>query len=250
MSVRKIRALRYRSGVLFTDHKPLVPLINTQDLDRTPLRCQRLLMRMRKFNPIAEHLPGKQLIVPDALSRSPLKSTEDSAVDISTYVDSVVSSLPMSDRKLESIRAATESDSALMEVVNLTRFGWPNSEKSLRADVRMYFASRGDYSVWNVLLMYRGRIVIPEALRPETLEKLHSGHLGLNKCSERANNSVWWPGISADLDRTVKSCDFCREHRPAQKNEPLTSRYKLVLCLTVRGRELPLICASCRVNMI
>ena len=106
---------------LFTDHKPLVPLINTHDLDRTSLRCQRLLMRMRKFNPIAEHVPGKQLIVPDALSRSPLKSTEDSAVDISTYVDSVVSSLPMSDRKLESIRAATEFDSALMEVVNLTR---------------------------------------------------------------------------------------------------------------------------------
>ena len=203
-------------------------------------------MRMRKFNPIAEHVPGKQLIVPDALSRSPLKSTEDSAVDISTYVDCVVSSLPMSDRKLESILAATESDSVLMEVVNLTRFGWPNSEKSLRADVRMYFASRGDYSVWNGLLMYRGRIVIPEALRPETLEKLHSGHLGLNKCRERANSSVWWPGISADLDRTVKSCDFCREHRPAQKNEPLQTS-------TLPDRPWQRIaadCASCRVNII
>ncbi|XP_062584093.1 uncharacterized protein K02A2.6-like [Saccostrea cucullata] len=175
---------------LITDHKPLVPLINTQALDKTPVRCQRLLMRLRRFNPMAEHVPGKNLVVPDTLSRSPLTgNAEDTEEEVNLYVDCVIQNIPISDQRLECIRLATADDPELSEVLKKTQNWWPDHERSLKAEIRPYFSVRSELSVWKGILMYRDRIVIPEALRPETLQDIHSGHLGLNKCRERARGA-------------------------------------------------------------
>ena len=53
---------------LESDHKPLVPIINTKDLQDAPLHCQRLLIR---FNPKVIYFPGKHLVASDTLSRHP-----------------------------------------------------------------------------------------------------------------------------------------------------------------------------------
>lgn len=220
------RFARYVQGMdsfcLQTDHKPLVPLINACDLDKAPVRCQRLLMRLMRFNLTAVHVPGKQLVVADALSRSPLSHDTESETDqqVKAYVEAVVTNKPVSLDKLGEIREATANDAELQSVTACIRNGWPRGMAGFHSSAAFH-AARHQLSEAEGLVLYHDRIVIPAPLRAKILEQIHEGHQGLTKCRERARMSVWWPGISSDIRKTVINCEFCIEHRPKQRHEPL-----------------------------
>ena len=100
--------------VLYTDHKPLVSLINSKDLSETPLRCQRMLMRLMRYKPVAEYVPGKNMTVADMLSRNPMKAEDSTQLseDVDLHVNAITSSWPVSDAKLDQIREETKKDSS------------------------------------------------------------------------------------------------------------------------------------------
>ena len=50
------------------------------------------------------------------------------------------------------------------------------------------------------------RIVIPSTLRLSILDQLHSGHQGATKCRVRAQQTVWWPGLSSQIQDLVHNC--------------------------------------------
>ena len=182
-------------------------------------------MRLRGYSLHAEHVPWKHLIVPDTLSRSPIgrpNQTEAFADEIECYVDLLEDSRPLTDRLLEQILRATEGDSILQEAINHTRHGWPIHMNSIfRSELRDYFVMRSELSESRGLLLYRNRVVVPETLRSEILRNIHDGHLGLAKCRARAQDSVWWPGITQDICNLINHCEFCQTHRQSQQREPL-----------------------------
>ncbi|GFO01997.1 Pol polyprotein [Plakobranchus ocellatus] len=76
---------RYLMGLnsftLFTDHKPLVPLMNSKDLSETSIRCQRMLIRLMRYKPKAEYRPGPTMVTSDTRSRC-LTSTSSRNLEV------------------------------------------------------------------------------------------------------------------------------------------------------------------------
>ena len=207
---------------LQTDHKPLVPLINKKDIDQVPLRCQRLLMRLMRFNPTAVHVPGKYLTISDTLSRSPLKCSSNDilrAQEIDLHVDSIESKV--SSDRLEAVRSAIAGDEILPDVIEFTLSGWPDNAKDVPPALQKFFNIRSHLSVSNGLLLYDDRLYIPESLQKEILVKIHDGHQGVQRCRARAQTSVYWIGITEAIKEMVASCEHCQRYRKRQSSEPL-----------------------------
>ena len=179
---------RYLYGLhdfkLETDHKPLIPLINGGDLNSVPLRCQRLLIQLMKYNPVAVFTSGKTLVVADTLSRQPLEhdvKDVDMVEEIEIQEKLILESWPISADKLDETRQASSTDSHISTAIKLTLKGWPKYSKDVPEFMKMMYESR-----------YDKRIVIPDVMKKEKLYKIHLGHKGVNKSIDRAQSCVWW----------------------------------------------------------
>jgi len=175
---------------------------------------------MLRFNPAVEHVPGKTLLIADALSRSPLPHNDkdvERAEEIEAHVDAIQSLWPVSSEKLQYIKEATANDSELHQLTQFTSHGWP---RVTPPELRNFECNKSDLSLQDGLLLFRDRIVIPSTLRKEMLGRLHETHQGFNKCLENAQGSIWWPGMAKELKEFVDKCATCKQTRPTQRARP------------------------------
>ena len=214
----------YLIGLKFhihTDHKPLIPLFSTKNLEDLPVCIQRYRLRMIRFHFTISHVPGKQLTIADALSqaRSDSPSTTDHTFEqeSQTFVNAVIQSLPATEERLQQIKESQQWDTTCIQLKQHCQFGWP---EILSKDIQPFRSVAAELSVENELLLKGSRIVAPTELRSEILDKLHEGHLGITKCHARARQSVWWPGISQHLAEKVKNCVECTKNQ-MQRSEPI-----------------------------
>uniref|UniRef100_A0A5S6QFE8 RNA-directed DNA polymerase n=1 Tax=Trichuris muris TaxID=70415 RepID=A0A5S6QFE8_TRIMR len=208
-----------------TDHRPLVALFSAKCLDDLPPRIQRFRMRLMRFNFSISYVPGKQLITADALSRAPVSQPsemdEDLASEISTYAACVVASGHATENRLKQVAAHQREDEICKQLIALCKSGWPASKGKVNADCQPFWRYRYHLSVLDDgLLLYDHRLVIPKGLRREMLERIHCGHQGFVRCKDRARASIWWPGISHEIEEMVENCVPCASLRQA-RHEPM-----------------------------
>ena len=59
------------------------------------------------------------------------------------------------------------------------------------------------------LLLKGTHIIVPHTLSPEMIQLLHTGHLRLDKCLNRAKQSIYWPGLYDELKELITNCTTC-----------------------------------------
>ncbi|XP_011859611.1 PREDICTED: uncharacterized protein LOC105557076 [Vollenhovia emeryi] len=214
----------YLTGIevlLETDHKPLIPILTTKSLNDLSPRLQRYRIRLMRFDYTINHVPGKDLVTADALSRQPVvqKDPDELFDEVENHVIGAITHLPVSPDKLAEIIEKQKADPELAAVRVYIRNGWPDKE-TLNANLKPFYEKRSDISCQNDLLFYESRIVIPRAMHSETLSRIHEGHLGITKCRARANQVIWWPGMSKQIAETVMRCEICAQYRD-NRHEPL-----------------------------
>ncbi len=204
------------SFTLETDHKLFVALISTKSLNSLPPRLICFRLRLSSFSYVMQHVPGKLLYTADTLSRAPMTASANSVIEeVEEFVSVVVAALPASPHRLKDYCEAQKQDPTCQEIRQFCQTGWPCKEK-VAPRLKPY---------WRVkecedLLLFSSRIVIPQCLQHKTLEKIHQGHQGIERCLQRIRSSVWWPGITSQLKQMVEHCHTCAK-RSRPRKEPL-----------------------------
>ncbi|VDI07841.1 Hypothetical predicted protein [Mytilus galloprovincialis] len=210
-----------RSIRVETDHKPLVSIMKKSLLD-APARLQRMILRLQRYELDVVHLPGKCIPVADTLSRKFLSDTYPGLSDsFEAQVHMIFSSLPISDRKIEEIEKATLSDPQFDILKSVILEGWPQSRSECPAQILEFWNHRDELSVNSGIIFKGHKIVIPTSLRVLMLDKIHTGHMGVEKCIRRARDVLFWPKMSLDISDMVLKCSVCLERRNSNAKEPL-----------------------------
>jgi hypothetical protein len=214
------RLAEYVLGMDFlveTDHKPLVPLLSTTEIAKMPPRIQRFRLRLTRFSPKISHVPGKNQVTADALSRAPANAPSEADVEKQTLMaimeKHIIDILPATSARLDVIRKAQEKDDETAQIKVYCSTGWPAFPPQ-NTLLKQFWSEQQHFSVVDDLLMYDTRIVIPRELRAEMMNRLHEGHQGITKCRALARTCMWWPTLNAQIEDTVKTCTVCAKHRP------------------------------------
>ena len=128
-------------------------------------------------------------------------------------METCIAHLPVSTQRLDEYRRAQNSDPVCSLVSKHCRNGWPGKQ-CVDEVMKPYWEVRGEVSMHDNLLLFGSR------MQQETLRKLHQGHLGIQRCHLQASISVWWPGLSTQIEDLVKRCPECVKDATPPK-EPL-----------------------------
>jgi transposase InsO family protein len=205
-----------RKTLVQNDHKPLEVILK-KPLSAAPKRLQTFMMRLNKYDYDINYLPGSEVVIADALSRNYLdvpNAEQADTVNVLKYIEA-------SDSRLKKIKEENKIDKQAQLLITTIQAGWPDAKKNISPELQPFFDVRDTLTVEDGIILKGERLFIPTNMRPEVKQLLHAAHLGKDSMMRRARDTVYWPGMNAEITQIAQSCDTCLKYAPGQQQQPL-----------------------------
>lgn len=214
----------YGKNVLVeSDHKPLETIFK-KPLNMCPARIQRIKLSVQKYDLRVTYKPGKELLLADALSRSPLNDTSNADELLEMQVCTISQDLPISVEKKQEFVNETRNDPEMQLLAKFITNGWPHNKDNVPSTIKAYHTFHEELSIIDNLIFKGERLIVPKNLRKMILDKIHYCHLGIQKSKLRAREIVYWPGMNTEIETLVGNCAACSRYANSNIKEPLMVR--------------------------
>ena len=115
---------------------------------------------------------------------------------------------------LVEVQRETKYDKELKQVLQWVENGFPNR---LNKELKPYWLRKVEIQQANECFFWGVRLIIPRSLKPRVLAMLHSQHVGATRMKMLAKKEIWYPGIEADIEQYVASCEVCAKFERKNK---------------------------------
>ena len=257
-----VDGLPFKQFQVWTDHAPLVPILNRQALpDIANRRLQRLKMKVEHLTFETVWVKGVDNEEADALSRHPCaRATAEDELDEDVHVAEEATALfcsaettalkptpddpgsvgaseegfaavlipfdrRITDERLRELKSFASEDDTYVLVSQLATKGFPNVPfEEIPENLKPFYKVYQELTVDSDGFLCRNdALVVPHTLVKTYLERLLAMHQAAPKMLARARRSLWWPYMTRDINAFAKTCQPCEESKPSNAAEVILS---------------------------
>ena len=125
----------------------------------------------------------------------------------------------MEEQDVAELQRETASDPELQAVARAITNGWPTLRKQAHPILHDYWNYRDELSIDNGILTKNQKIIVPKTLQRKYLDKIHSGHQGIQRSLQKAREYVFWVNYTKHIKETIEKCSLCQENSAALNTE-------------------------------
>lgn len=112
---------------------------------------------------------------------------------------------PVRTIKHKDIMRKSRNDIEISTIANAVKNNNLRKRIACKPEFKAYQYKEDDLAVERNILMWGGRVVVPQKLCKHILDSVHTTHMGMVKSKSLCRSHFWWPNIDKDIEAMIKT---------------------------------------------